>query len=203
MRTISGPPLRPYSLVASASWPVAVGRRSRRSRRGLPAPRPSSLENEGTTYDVVGVITDADGTTHTRLERRYDGLPVIGGDRVVHRGRAGAAAGVSQTLDAPLSLATTPASRDHRLGRALAEGDLRSRGMTDASRSRLVVDATSGTGRLAWEVVTGGTQKDGTPSRLATYVDARSRQGAVARAADRRPSTAPASPSTPAPSRSS
>ncbi len=38
--------------------------------------------------------------------------------------------------------------------------------------TRLVVDATSGTGRLAWEVVTGGKQHDGTPSRLATYVDA-------------------------------
>ena len=42
-----------------------------------------------------------------------------------------------------------------------------------AESSRLVVDATSGTGRLAWEVVSGGTQADGTPSRLATYVDAR------------------------------
>jgi len=34
------------------------------------------------------------------------------------------------------------------------------------------VDATSGRPRLAWEVLSGGTQADGTPSRLASYVDA-------------------------------
>jgi Zn-dependent metalloprotease len=45
--------------------------------------------------------------------------------------------------------------------------------------TKLVVDATGATPRLAYEVVTGGTQKDGTPSRLATYVDART--GAVLR----------------------
>ena len=36
-----------------------------------------------------------------------------------------------------------------------------------------MVDATAGRPRLAWEVLTGGVQADGTPSRLATYVDAR------------------------------
>ena len=34
------------------------------------------------------------------------------------------------------------------------------------------MDAFDGTPNLAYEVITGGTQKDGTPSRLATYVDA-------------------------------
>ena len=38
--------------------------------------------------------------------------------------------------------------------------------------SRLVVDAVDGTPNLAYEVISGGTQKDGTPSRLASYVDA-------------------------------
>jgi zinc metalloprotease ZmpA len=150
MRTISG-------LAAAAALAlVAVG---------APADATSSsLETEGTTYDVVGTITDADGTTHTRMVSTYDGLPVIGGDRVVHRGPSGAALGVSKTLTAPLSLLTTPA-----LGAAAAERVVGPK----ADSSRLVVDATSGTGRLAWEVVSGGTQADGTPSRLATYVDAR------------------------------
>jgi hypothetical protein len=35
------------------------------------------------------------------------------------------------------------------------------------------VDATTASPRLAWKVVSGGTQADGTPSRLASYVDAR------------------------------
>ena len=31
------------------------------------------------------VVQDADGTVHTRYERTYAGLPVIGGDLVVHQ----------------------------------------------------------------------------------------------------------------------
>ena len=39
--------------------------------------------------------------------------------------------------------------------------------------STLVVDATGTSPRLAWRVLSGGTQADGTPSRLATFVDAK------------------------------
>ncbi|MFE6840384.1 peptidase M4 family protein, partial [Streptomyces sp. NPDC057705] len=31
------------------------------------------------------VIKDADGTVHTRYERTYSGMPVLGGDLVVHQ----------------------------------------------------------------------------------------------------------------------
>ncbi|MGO4428474.1 peptidase M4 family protein, partial [Streptomyces sp. MCAF7] len=33
---------------------------------------------------VKDVVRDADGTVHTRYERTYDGLPVLGGDLIVH-----------------------------------------------------------------------------------------------------------------------
>ena len=163
MRRISG---LTAAAVACPSWP------SGSSRPG--AARPPPLENEvERAYDVVGVITDADGTTHARMVRTYGGLPVIGGDRVVHRARRGAVRGVSQTLEAPLSLGDRrrrPPPRLPGAGRGAGRPGDRRRA---AESSRLVVDATSGTGRLAWEVVSGGTQADGTPSRLATYVDAR------------------------------
>jgi Zn-dependent metalloprotease len=142
----------------------------------LHAHRSAALESESTGFRVVGAVTDADGTTHTRMVRTYDGLPVVGGDLVVHQGPAGGWHGISQTLAAPLQVATTPAvSADAAAGRALASAPA-TRDITGAREqsSRLVVDATSGSGRLAWEVLTGGTQDDGTPSRLATYVDARS-----------------------------
>jgi len=150
MRTISGLAAMAALAVVAVAAPAGAA--------------PATLENEAPTYDVVGVVTDPDGSTHTRMVSTYDGLPVIGGDRVVHRGPAGAVRGVSQTLAAPLSLATAPV-----LGVNAAEAVVGPK----AESSRLVVDATSGTGRLAWEVVSGGTQADGTPSRLATYVDAR------------------------------
>ena len=41
------------------------------------------------------------------------------------------------------------------------------------ARPRLVVDAIAGSPRLAWEFTCGGRYTDGTPSRLLTYVDAR------------------------------
>ena len=43
------------------------------------------------------VIVDADGTEHVRFDRTYRGLPVLGGDLVVHS-RNGRVAGISQTL---------------------------------------------------------------------------------------------------------
>ena len=140
----------------------------------LQAHRSASLANEATDFRVQSTLTDPDGSTHTRLARTYDGLPVIGGDLVVHQSSAGAWEGASQTLEAPIRTATTPAiTAASAATRALAAAPA-TRDISGAQErsSRLVVDATSGTGRLAWEVLTGGTQEDGTPSRLATYVDA-------------------------------
>ena len=45
---------------------------------------------------VKDVVKDADGTTHTRYERTYAGLPVLGGDLVVAPAEAGTAHGRHQ-----------------------------------------------------------------------------------------------------------
>jgi Zn-dependent metalloprotease len=116
----------------------------------------------GQKLTAVATIVDRDGTSHVRLHRSYHGLEVVGGDLVVHQGPRGAWRGSSQTLGRQLSLATTPA-----VTRAVAEARA-----IDAESATLVVDATRATPRLAWRVMSGGTQADGTPSRLATYVDA-------------------------------
>ncbi len=142
----------------------------------------AALASDGTAFHVTDTVTDADGTTHVRMDRTYRGLPVLGGDLVVHRGAQAGWRGVSQTLDLSVRVSTKPADGAYRAAaRALAPAKAtRSiRGLEKAGAPRLVVDATSGTARLAWEVLSGGTQKDGTPSRLATYVDART--GAVIR----------------------
>ena len=128
----------------------------------------------------VDTIIDADGSSHVRLHRTIDGLEVLGGDLVVHRGPATGWRGVSQTLSRPLTLPTTPsvtkgAARTRALSPARATASIARLRAADRA-PRLVVDALSGTPRLAWEVMTLGRQSDGTPSRLATYVDARSGQ---------------------------
>ena len=50
---------------------------------------------------VTDTIVDRDGTTHVRMDRRYQGLRVVGGDLVVHTAPSGSLEGVSQTLAEP------------------------------------------------------------------------------------------------------
>ncbi|KQT91124.1 peptidase [Marmoricola sp. Leaf446] len=123
---------------------------------------------------AVGTVVDADGTSHVRFERSYRGLPVVGGDLVVHQGPAGGWKGASQTLDDTLTLGVTPAvTRSAAGAKALAPSKAtRAIAGEQVEGSTLVVDARGAQPRLAWKVMSGGTQADQTPSRLATYVDA-------------------------------
>ncbi len=126
------------------------------------------------SFTVTGALVDPDGTSHVRVARTYAGLPVLGGDLVVHQSAQGAWEGRSQSLARDLTLSVTPAVSKADAGAAAVAPSAVTRSITGdkVSSSRLVVDAVDGTPRLAYEVITGGTQKDGTPSRLASYVDA-------------------------------
>ena len=118
---------------------------------------------------------------HVRLNRTYRGLAVVGGDLVVHQSKTGAWEGSSQTLATTLDLAVDPAVTSSVADtKALAPSAVTRRiKNAKVDGSTLVVDASGATPRLAWKVVSGGVQANGTPSRLATYVDAKS--GAVIR----------------------
>ena len=127
-------------------------------------------------FEVTDALVDADGTSHVRMDRTYEGLRVLGGDLVVHRAADGDWRGVSQSLEVAPDLAVTPTvTRSAATDRALAPSAVTRAisGETVRTAPELVVDATSGSPRLAWEVLSGGVQDDGTPSRLASYVDAR------------------------------
>ncbi|MFI7387151.1 M4 family metallopeptidase [Streptomyces sp. NPDC049813] len=104
---------------------------------------------------VRDVVKDRDGATHTRYERTYDGLPVLGGDLVVHETKSGSREGVTRATAKSIDVATTGASL-----KAAPAG------------ARKVVWAATGTPRLAYEKVVTGTQKDGTPSKLHVITDA-------------------------------
>jgi Zn-dependent metalloprotease len=130
----------------------------------------------GQAFKAVGTtIVDRDGATHVHLQRTYHGLAVIGGDLVVHQGAGAAWKGVSQTLRAPIHVSLRPAVSQARADRAVTARDRVTRKIRHlrVADGRLVVDALAGKPRLAWEVTSGGRYKDGTPSRLLTYVDAR------------------------------
>ncbi|MBD0740940.1 M4 family metallopeptidase [Streptomyces sp. CBMA152] len=124
---------------------------------------------------VRDVIKDADGTVHTRYERTYDGLPVLGGDLVVHVTKNGKSAGVTKAAGAAIKVAsTTPAIaasgvQQKALGIAKSAGAQKA---TADQAPRKVIWAAKGTPVLAYETVVGGFQDDGTPSRLHIVTDA-------------------------------
>ncbi|MFJ4825546.1 M4 family metallopeptidase [Streptomyces bacillaris] len=105
---------------------------------------------------VRDVITDARGTVHTRYERTYDGLPVLGGDLVTHTAADGTLKGVDKATDAKIAVAsTTPKLKS-------AAADAR----------KVIWAGHGGKPVLAFETVRTGVQKDGTPSRVHTLTDA-------------------------------
>ncbi|AXK34091.1 peptidase M4 [Streptomyces armeniacus] len=112
---------------------------------------------------VKDVVKNRDGTTHTRYERTYAGLPVLGGHLIVHRAKDGAVTGVDKAVEAEISVPSTAAPAAHKPETPKAKG---------SEAPRKVVWAADGKPVLAWETVTGGLQKDGTPSELHTVTDA-------------------------------
>lgn len=130
----------------------------------------------GQEFKAVATIRDANGSTHVRVERSYKGLPVIGGDLVVHQGPDALWDGASQTLAAPIRVSVRPTVGKTRAEQAVSTKDRTTREIRRLrveGSPRLVVEAIAGSPRLAWEFTSGGRYTDGTPSRLLTYVDAR------------------------------
>ncbi|MFB7514140.1 M4 family metallopeptidase [Streptomyces sp. NPDC056144] len=126
---------------------------------------------------VRDVVQDQDGTTHTRYERTYAGLPVLGGDLIVEESKAGATQSVSKSsraelknIDTTATVAPAAASKQ-ALSAAKAEGSDKAA----ADRApRKVVWMAKGAPVLAYETVVGGLQHDGTPNELHVVTDAKS-----------------------------
>ncbi|PBC60992.1 peptidase M4 [Streptomyces sp. Tue6028] len=121
------------------------------------------------------VIKDQDGTVHTRYERTYDGLPVLGGDLVVDTVKSGKTGHVYKATKAAIKVATVKpvvtaaAAEKQALSAAKAAGSKK----TDADRApRKVIWAATGKPVLAYETVVGGLQDDGTPNELHVITDA-------------------------------
>ncbi|MFF1490127.1 M4 family metallopeptidase [Streptomyces sp. NPDC058319] len=124
---------------------------------------------------VKDVVKDADGTVHTRYERTYAGLPVLGGDLIVDSAASGKTERVLKATNAAVKVASlTPkvakaTVEQHAVQQAKVLGS--SKASVDQS-SRKVIWAASGKPVLAYETVIGGFQDDGTPNQLHVITDA-------------------------------
>lgn len=113
---------------------------------------------------VKDVIKNQDGSTHVRYERTYDGLPVLGGDMVVHKAKSGKRTGVSRA-SAPekLTVSTEGVTSSAKPATPKAAG---------SKAPRKVVWVGHGKPVVAWETVHGGTQESGAPNRMHVVTDA-------------------------------
>ena len=125
----------------------------------------------GDVFAAREAIVDADGTEHVRFQRSYRGLPVIGGDFVMHS-RNGQLRNVSQSLKSAArpNLVATFGSDE-----AIVEAGARfGSKFFGAPTSRLVVFARGASPVLAHEVVFKGIKADQTETEMHYFVDARS-----------------------------
>ncbi|GAU65547.1 putative zinc metallopeptidase [Streptomyces sp. NBRC 110611] len=124
---------------------------------------------------VKDVIKDADGTTHTRYDRTYAGLPVLGGDLIVHQAKGGAIKSTTKATTKTIKVASTTPKIASGAAATSAQGTAAkslAAEKADAQAPKKVVWAASGTPVLAYDTVVKGTKKDGTPSRMHVITDA-------------------------------
>lgn len=123
----------------------------------------------GDAFVVRDTIVDADGSEHTRMDRTFGGLPVIGGDVVVHS-KKGLFAGASHTL----ATAARPNLRANITSdQAVVEaGTVFGSDFEGVPTTRQVVFARDAGLKLAYEVVFSGLKADDTPTEMHVFVDA-------------------------------
>ncbi|MFC5569027.1 M4 family metallopeptidase [Lysobacter yangpyeongensis] len=98
------------AILGSSTASAAVVDRSAAAGRALGHIRnhqAATRTSAGDQFVTRDVVVDADGTEHVRFDRTYEGLPVIGGDLVVHS-RNGQYKSTSVTQGAALKLSTRP-----------------------------------------------------------------------------------------------
>ncbi|MFJ3794087.1 M4 family metallopeptidase [Kitasatospora sp. NPDC090091] len=121
---------------------------------------------------VRDVVTDADGTRHVRYDRTYAGLPVLGGDLVVHLSPGGAFRGADQAASGDLAVPTTRPAVPAATARAQAVRALGGSARQADAKAELVVDALHGAPRLAWQTTAAGQDYLGNPVARTVLSDA-------------------------------
>jgi Zn-dependent metalloprotease len=121
---------------------------------------------------VKDVLRDTDGGEHVRYERTYAGLPVIGGDLVLHESSTRSVSTVDWAHPSRIQLPSTDPSVARASAMTTAEAATPTR-RDDARSARKVVFAANHRPVLAWESRVTGTAKDGTPVDDLVYTNAR------------------------------
>ncbi|MGW7257562.1 M4 family metallopeptidase [Streptomyces sp. NPDC054834] len=104
--------------------------------------------SQGDELHAQDVMVDPEGARHVRFVRTHNGMPVLGGDLVVHLSRQLAYTGVTRAADQ----AVKPVSQKAKLTAQQAEQKAAAAAKGDAGTAELVVDARDGVSALAYQV---------------------------------------------------
>jgi len=166
------------SAATSTPSDVAIARAQALLQPGQPAARQAqaSAHDTFTVRRAEPLKPDQVGQFHIRFDRAYQGVPVAGGDIIVHLMPDGALTNVTTTLSAPVNLATvTPQmQREQALSQALES--FRKKGREDSTSAELVVAAwtmIAPAPTLTWRVEVVGSYCQH-PSRMQYWFDAMS-----------------------------
>ncbi|MET9398551.1 M4 family metallopeptidase [Kitasatospora sp. NPDC002965] len=137
------------------------------------------------TLVAKDAVVDANGTRHLRFERTFAGLPVLGGDLVVHQAPDGAVKAVDKAVAAQISVPSLtpgiPADQaasqatgavQSTVGIAADKDESPVTEVRRAGAAQLVVWAADGNPRLAYRTTVEGLRADGTPSSQLLVTDA-------------------------------
>ncbi|MFF9166685.1 MULTISPECIES: M4 family metallopeptidase [unclassified Streptomyces] len=172
------------ALLAAALSPTAQAA-DRPSRATAIAHAADVLRSHATALGLTGaerttvrdVIVDKDGTQHVRYDRTYHGLPVLGGDFVVHLAPDGSYRSASRATRATVSLPTVTPKVAGPKAADLAANALRAVNLGETLRKltakpELVVDALHGAPRLAWRTNAVAQDAQGNPVARTVVTDA-------------------------------
>lgn len=123
---------------------------------------------EGDELRAQEVMVDPEGARHVRFVRSHRGMPVLGGDLVVHLTRQLAYAGVTRAAEH----AVEPKGARTRLTARQAEKRAATVAEGDAGRAELVVDARGGASALAYQVRVSGSASAEAGGSRTVVVDA-------------------------------
>ncbi|MCW7941226.1 flagellar biosynthesis anti-sigma factor FlgM [Streptomyces hygroscopicus] len=132
----------PATTVAAASSPVDA------ARAAAFAHASATGVTRGDTLQAKDVMTDPDGKQHVRFVRTHQGMPVLGGDLVIHLDRHGGYLDVTRAT----AHAVQPATTQAKLTAGQAEQKAAAAAQGDAGAAELVVDARDGGSDLAYQV---------------------------------------------------
>ncbi|MEU6749978.1 M4 family metallopeptidase [Spirillospora sp. NPDC046719] len=158
------------------------------ARKALDAHGARAHRASGQAFKVRTVAVSRDGAADVRFDRTYKGLPVYGGDLIVHLKPNGSYRTLETASATSGAIGTTPAISSQNAA-ALARQQLKGT-VSAVSAPKLAIKMDGRSATLVWETVVSGVKADQTPSRLHVMVDAR--KGRVVQSSDQIDTIAPA-----------